>query len=257
MRQLALLAMVALTITCGPSPDAKLPGYAMVVGGSNPPAGGTTDTGGTTAVGTGGIVGTGGSSVVGTGGRVGPGGSGGKSGTGGGPATGGRVGADGGPGGTTGTGGHVGTGGGGPGVGGSGSGGAKLDAGRGGNDGGFGRGGSGTGGSATGGTTGKNDASIASPDSAGNCMSQVVSNDYACGSAPACSACIVNGTSQALGCQKGVDCLAGASSCDSNCQLKCLNSAGDAQIQKCVTALQTAACGATGCGSTPPPNGGG
>jgi len=33
MRFLALLAMVAFTITCGPSPDAKLPGYAGGTGG--------------------------------------------------------------------------------------------------------------------------------------------------------------------------------------------------------------------------------
>jgi len=115
--------------------------------------------------------------------------------------------------------------------------------------------GTGGGGSATGGTTGARDASVSPPDSAGNCVSQVVSNGYACGSAPACSACKdQNLNSRESGCEKGIDCLAaGGASCDANCKLNCLNQAGDTAAIACITALQTAACGATGCGSTPPP----
>ena len=250
MRSLALLAMVVLTVTCGPSPDAKLPGYVVGTGGSNPSAaGGSADTGGTTTVGAGGIAGAGGSSVHGTGGKVG--GTGGKGATGGGPGSGGR--ADGGPGGATG--GRSGTGGAEPGTGGS----------R------FGTGGAGTGGmivrrdagpdlgggSDTGGI--KRDAPSAQQDSATSCMSQVVSNDYACGSTPACSACKdQNGNSREAVCKKSIDCLAAAgASCDSSCKQNCLNLAGDSPGMACVTALQTAACGAAGCGITQPPNGGG
>jgi hypothetical protein len=79
-------------------------------------------------------------------------------------------------------------------------------------------------------------------------MAQVVSNGYACGSAAPCSACKVNNVSKEAECQKGVDCLAAAgASCDGNCQLRCLNEAGDAQVGACIKALQTAACGGTGC----------
>jgi len=258
MRCFALLAMVVLAITCGPSPDAKLPGYVPPTGGAKAGAtGSTTDTGGTT-VGTGGVpgaggskvVGTGGSTVVGSGGRFGTGGAtgtGGRGATGGNFGNGGRVGADGGPGGVIGTGGRRDAGGIPPGTGGaivgsdgSGSGGAmKNDAGRGGSDGGFG----------TGGNMGNRDAAIPPGDGSSNCLSPVVSNGYTCGSTPACSACVINGTSQEAACKKGLDCLeqAGGASCTSNCQLTCLNSAGDAQIQKCITALMTAACSGTGC----------
>jgi hypothetical protein len=259
MRCFALLAMVVLTITCGPSPDAKLPGYATPTGGSKAGAtGGTTNTGGTT-LGAGGVTGAGGSKVVGTGGKTGPGGA---TGPGGISGSGGRVVADGGPGGATGTGGRRDAGGIPPGSGGSpfGSGGVTQDdAGRGGNDGGFGRGGSGAGGSAIGGATGTRDADSPSPDVSGACMSQVVSNGYACGSTPACSVCKdQNGNSREAGCKKSVDCLAAAgASCNASCKQDCLNQAGDTPAMACVTALQTAACGAAGCGSTPPPNGGG
>jgi hypothetical protein len=50
----------------------------------------------------------------------------------------------------------------------------------------------GTGGSegfSTGGSTGTRDAAIPPPDSGGTCMVRVVSNGYACGSTPTCSAC--------------------------------------------------------------------
>jgi hypothetical protein len=90
-------------------------------------------------------------------------------------------------------------------------------------------------------------------------MSHVVSNGYACGTTPACSACKdQNGNSREAGCKKAIDCLAEAgASCDSSCKQNCLNLAGDSPGMACVTALQTAACGAAGCGATPPPNGGG
>jgi hypothetical protein len=117
----------------------------------------------------------------------------------------------------------------------------------------------GAGGSVTGGNTGTRDAAISSPDVAGTCMSQVVGNGYACGSTPACSVCKdQNGNSREAGCKKAIDCYAAAgASCDSSCKQNCLNLAGDSPGMACVTALQTAACGATGCGATLPPNGGG
>jgi hypothetical protein len=151
---------------------------------------------------------------------------------------------------TTGTGGAT-TGPGGAGMGGSGAGGSATGGTTTSRDGG--------GGSAAGGTTGARDGAIPPPDSAGTCISQVVSNGYACGSTPACSACKdQNGNSREAGCKKVIDCLATAgASCDSNCKQNCLNLAGDGPAMACVTALQTAACGAAGCGSTPPPNGGG
>jgi hypothetical protein len=263
MRFLALLAMVAFTITCGPSPDAKLPGYAGGTGGvTSTGTGGTTDTGGTTSIGTGGITGTGGSSVVGTGGKPGNGGtpgSGGRIGPGGSTGSGGRFGADAGP--DSATVGRGGAGGGAPGTGGRivGTGGSGF-----GDAGGVGTGGStkgtgGAGGLATGGTTGTRDAANPPPDSAGTCMSQVVSNGYACGNTPACSVCKdQNGNSRETGCKKAIDCLAAAgANCDSSCKQNCLNLAGDSPGMACVTALQTAACGASGCVGTPPPNGGG
>lgn len=149
----------------------------------------------------------------------------------------------------------------------TGTGGATLGTG-GAGTGGSGTGGSGTGGtttsrdggggSATGGTTGTRDGAISPPDSAGTCISQVVSNGYACGSTPACSACKdQTGNSREAGCKKAVDCLAAAgANCDSSCKQNCLNLAGDSPGMACVTAFQTA-CSAGGCAGTPPPNGGG
>ena len=131
--------------------------------------------------------------------------------------------------------------------------------------GGAGTGGSGTGGtttsrdggggSATGGATGTRDGAISPPDSAGTCISQVVSNGYACGSTPACSACKdQNGNSREAGCKKAIDCLAAAgANCDSNCKQNCLYQAGDSPAMACVTALQTGACSGSGCVGTPPP----
>ena len=175
-------------------------------------------------------------------------GFGGMGGAGGGTSMGARDGSDGI---TMGTGGAmVGTGGaglGGSGTGGSGTGGTTM----------IGTGGAG--GSATGGSTGTRDAAIPPPDSGGNCMGRVVSNGYACGSAPACSACKdQSGNSREAGCKKAIDCYAAAgASCDNSCKQNCLNLAGDSPGMACVTALQTAACGAAGCGATLPPNGGG
>jgi hypothetical protein len=247
MRPLALLAMVVLTVTCGPSPNAQLPGYAMSTGGSNPPA-----AGGTTAVGTGGTTGAGGSSVVGAGGRPGTGGatvgSGGRTGSGGATATGGR----------SGTGGNAsGTGGSTVGSGGTTTGSGGKTTGSGGTvSGGTTTGTGGGGGAATGGSTGTRDAAI---PPAGTCISQVVINGYACGSTPACSVCKdQNGNSRESGCKKAIDCLAAAgANCDSNCKQNCLNQAGDSPAMACVSALQTAACSGSGCGTMLPPNGGG
>jgi len=205
MRAPVFLAMVVLTVTCGPSPDAKLPGYVSSNGGSvTPSQGGAIEAGG--ATGSGGIVSTGGTTVVGSGGKVGTGGitaAGGSKSTGGVSGVGGSV--------STGSGGATARGGA-PGSGGR----MSTDAGR-------------------------------PVDGAANCMGQVVSNAYACGAAPACSACMVNSVSKEEQCKAGVDCLAAAgASCDSNCQLNCFNKAGDAQVKTCIMALQTAACGSGG-----------
>ncbi len=250
MRSLALLAMVAFTITCGPSPDAKLPGYTEGTGGSTSAGvGGTTDTGGTSEIGTGGRTGAGGSSAVGTGGKTG---SGGRVGTGGSSGSGGRLGADAGrdsaasPDGRAGTDGRLpGTGGALFGTGGAGSGDAAKGTG-------------GGGGAATGGISGTRDAAMPPPDSAGNCLSQLIANGYACGSAPPCSACKDNSTSKAAECQAVLDCIEAGYPCTGNCPTECFNkNGGNGPVQTCVTALQTAACSASGCGVTLPPNGGG
>jgi hypothetical protein len=266
MRPLALLAMVALAATCGPSPDAKLPGYVAPSGGVvSAGTGGATDTGGTMAIGTGGITSTGGSSVVATGGRTGTGGApgnggaprtggsaastGGRQGSGAAPSAGGRSGVGGSipdsGGAIVGTGGStIGSGGRTTGAGGSSAGGTTTpDAGRG------GRGGSGGGGSTgTGGTTGGRDAAIPTGDSGSGCMAKIVSNGYACGSTPACSVCKdQNGNSREPGCTKAIDCLAAAgANCDSNCKQNCLNLAGDSPAMACVSAF-LAACAGSGC----------
>ena len=249
MRTVALCALAVLAVTCGPSPDAKLPGFAASTGGTGSPGdGGTTGTGGTTTVGTGGTraTGTGGSTVTGTGGRTS--GTGGSTGVGTGgrtTGTGGRTtGAGGSPpgtgGGTSGTGGTTG-----PGTGGAtttiptgtggrlGTGGATTgrDAGAGGI--------TGTGGS----TTGK-DAANSTDDAPANCAGQIISNGYACGTATSCSACP---SGKAAPCKASLDCIAPKYPCDNNCMLNCFNNnAADSVAQKCVTDLLTLACG-TGC----------
>ena len=236
MRSLALLAMVALTITCGPSPDAKLPGYESSAGGATSSGtGGATATGGTTEIGAGGLTGAGGSSVVGTGGNPGSGGA---------PGSGGRNGTGGSLGGAPGTGGSsIGTGG--AGAGGVGAGGSTKGTG-------------GAGGAATGGTTGNPDAANPPSDSAVNCLSQLIATKYVCGSIPPCSACKDNSTSIAAECQAVIDCIQASYPCAGNCTTECFNkNGGNGPVQTCVKALQAAACGATGCVGTPPPNGGG
>ena len=263
MRCFALLAMVVFTITCGPSPDAKLPGYSSVTS-----TGGSTDTGGTTVVSSGGTIATGGSTVFGSGGKTGSGGVTGNGGaTSGNPGSGGRAGADAGPGGALG--GRGGAGGVAPGLGGATIGAGGNIGGRppasggstagGGGVGGTTRGLGGGAGSTAGGNTGTHDAAVPSPDVSGACISQVVSNGYACGATPACSACKdQNGSSKEAGCKKSIDCLAAAgANCGSSCKQDCLNQAGDTPAMACVTALQTAACSGSGCGVTAPPNGGG
>jgi hypothetical protein len=82
-----------------------------------------------------------------------------------------------------------------------------------------------------------------------SCISQVVSNGYVCGSVPGCSACKdQNGNSREAGCKKAIDCLvAGGASCNTSCKQDCINQAGDTPAMACVTALQTAACGGSGC----------
>jgi hypothetical protein len=107
----------------------------------------------------------------------------------------------------------------------------------------------GTGGIAgTGGTTSTVARDAAIRDTAPSCYATLVDNGYACGSAAPCSACKMNNVSREAQCQKGIDCLAAAgASCDSNCQLNCLNQAGDGQVGACITALTKVACSGTGC----------
>ncbi len=214
MRRVGLFVLAIVAVTCGPSRDAKLPGYENLHanGGTTDGSGGSAGSGGTTHLGSGGTVTGSGGTVTGSGGRP--------------PGTGGR-----------GTGGTIpdGTGGQGPGTGGR-TGGTGGIAGRDGGAGGV----PGTGGTST--------ARDASPrDTAGSCYATLVDNGYACGSAAPCSACKVNNVSKEAECQKGIDCLAAAgASCDSNCVTNCLNQAGDAQVGACITALTKLACG-TGC----------
>jgi hypothetical protein len=246
MRSVALLAMVVLAVTCGPSPDAKLPGYAVGTGGDNSPgSGGVSSTGGTTLVGTGGRTGTGGSTVAASGGATGTGGrsstggatgTGGRSGTGGVTGTGGRMVTDAGPDGRGPDGRIVGSGGTTTSSGGA----MTIDAGRGG-------GGGAGGATGTGGATGR-DAAISTGDASSNCFSTVVSNGYTCGNIPPCSECKdQNGNSREAGCMKAIDCLAAAgASCNSSCKQDCLNLAGDTPGMACVTAFQTA-CSGSGC----------
>ena len=55
----------------------------------------------------------------------------------------------------------------------------------------------------------KSDAAIGSDAAGENCLSQVISKGYACGSAPPCSACKDNQTSKAAECQAVLDCIMG------------------------------------------------
>lgn len=231
MRSIVFLALVAVAATCGPDPNAKLPGSAHSAGGQGN-EGGTTDSGGTATdhggtVGTGGVVGSSGK-VVGSGGKVG---------------TGGRVGSGGAAGGGRDAG---------PWARDSGAAGAE-------NGGAIGSGGR----IGSGGMFGRNDAAIVTRDSsltgpevAGGCISAVVANNYVCGSASCADCKDNNGNSREDGCQKAIDCIAEkGAACDTNCENNCRNLAGDTYGQACVTALKTAACGAGGCGATVGPRG--
>ena len=82
-----------------------------------------------------------------------------------------------------------------------------------------------------------------------SCITQVVANGYACGSATSCAACKdMNGNSREDACKKGIDCFAKAGAeCSSSCQQDCLNQSGDTPGQACVTALRAAACSGSGC----------
>lgn len=255
MRTVAFLALALLVVTCGPDPNAQLPLALRTEGGgggtTEPGTGGMSGSGGRTAAGSGGrtTAGTGGTIATGSGGRVV--GSGGR-------GSGGQIGAGGE---TAGSGGRT-----------AGSGGrttadAAPDArvnrdaagpdlragsgGRTGTGGGFGRDG-GIDGGGPGGITGSGGATLprdapARDTTSSSCYAILIDHGYACGTAPPCSACEVNNESKEAQCQKGIDCLAAAGpSCDSNCKLNCLNQAGDAQIQACINALTTVACGA-GC----------
>jgi hypothetical protein len=240
MRSLAFLVLVAVAATCGPDPNARLPGYAGGNGGQSG-GGGTTDSGGTIAdsggaVGTGGV-GAGGSLVgsggkVGTGGRVGSGGVAGSTGrdagsiprdsAAGGAASGGNVGGI-----AIGSGGRLGSGGA------TGAGGQRGDA------------------AAT-----TRDTAVSGPEVASNCLSAVVANSFVCGSAPPCSDCKDNSTSKAAECEAVIKCIAASYPCTGNCEVDCFNkNGGNGPVQTCVTALKTAACGGGGCDAPVTPRG--
>jgi hypothetical protein len=75
----------------------------------------------------------------------------------------------------------------------------------------------------------------------GNCITTLISNGYAAGTASPCSTCNQNGNSLATKCSKMIDCLAPPKTqADvTNCQ----NTVGaDSTVADCVSALTTAAC---------------
>jgi len=211
-------------------------------GGENPGSGGASATGGRTSTGSGG---TGGRDASGTGGR-GIGGtivpaSGGSTGSGGlSTGNGGRVTV-----GSGGLGGRAATG----------SGGASGLAGRSGSGAAGGRAASGgAGGRATGGRAGTGGAGGRGGRSgaggrtgvgmSGNCISDIQSNGYSAGTAPACSACNDNGKSLATQCEAVIDCIEPQWPCTNNCLTQCYNMAGaSGPVMTCVSALTTAACG--------------
>jgi hypothetical protein len=85
-----------------------------------------------------------------------------------------------------------------------------------------------------------------SPDG-GNCISKVINNGYACGTAPACSTCKDNNTSLEASCKAVLDCFESKYPCTGNCATECFNSTGAiGPVRTCITALQTAACSGTG-----------
>lgn len=264
MRIVALLGLAILAVTCGPDPNAKLPFSVTSNGGTVQPGAGGSNTGGTTTVGTGGrtTAGSGGATVAGSGGRtVGSGGRG----AGGVTGAGGTLGGSGGR--TTGSGGRTTadagvdarvnrdtlSGSGGSTIVGSGGSTAAGTGGRIGTGGSAGRD-AGAGGAGSGGITGSGGATVPRDASGGGdvaswCVTAVVDNGYACGSATSCAECKDNNNnSREEGCKAGIDCLVKAGpSCNENCQMNCWNLGGDQYGIACVKALQTAACGASGC----------
>jgi hypothetical protein len=74
-----------------------------------------------------------------------------------------------------------------------------------------------------------------------NCISQLISNNYAAGTSPPCSVCSENGTSKAAQCTAMIDCLAPPKTQASI--LDCQHSVvADSVVADCVSALTTAAC---------------
>jgi hypothetical protein len=81
-----------------------------------------------------------------------------------------------------------------------------------------------------------------------SCLSQVVFNGFACGSAPPCSACKDGSTSKQTECEAVIKCIEVAYPCTGNCATECFNkNGGNGPVQACVMALQTAACSGSGC----------
>jgi len=96
-------------------------------------------------------------------------------------------------------------------------------------------------------TSGK-DSALYTPDVSPTCISQVVANGYACGTAAPCSACKDGSTSKQAECEAVIKCIEAAYPCTGNCATECFNkNGGNGPVQTCVTALQTAACGGSGC----------
>jgi hypothetical protein len=81
----------------------------------------------------------------------------------------------------------------------------------------------------------------------GNCISKVINNGYACGTAAACSLCKDRNTSLEAKCKAVLDCFESKYPCTGNCATECFNSAGaSGPVRTCIDALQTAACSGTG-----------
>ena len=105
----------------------------------------------------------------------------------------------------------------------------------------------------TGGSAATPDAAVFTPNDHPGCMSEIVGNGYSCGAAKSCSQCMDNSTSLEDKCKTMVNCLQGQWPCSGNCWQECLNkSGGSGVLDTCVKALQTAACGGSGCGGGTP-----
>lgn len=75
----------------------------------------------------------------------------------------------------------------------------------------------------------------------GNCITRIIAGGYSYGSTPPCSACKDNSTPLQTKCEDMIDCLAPPSTKAD--MTRCLNQvAGSDPVNKCVTALITAAC---------------